>query len=114
MRINRIRLEFKEAPRTPHKPRADLVLIESDWNLKQNTVFFLRYCFQVLIESDWNLKILQGDWFAALLCVLIESDWNLKWINERFYNILNGVLIESDWNLKLFCFRSEPGTHLWY
>ena len=34
-----------------------IVLIESDWNLKQN-LHFVPFCqgHQVLIESDWNLK----------------------------------------------------------
>ena len=55
----------------------------------------------VLIESDWNLKEEREDELLAKDWVLIESDWNLKIrryvINRRC--ILH-VLIESDWNLK--------------
>ena len=32
----------------------------------------------VLIESDWNLKDLRSPVYVALMFVLIESDWNLK------------------------------------
>ena len=32
----------------------------------------------VLIESDWNLKLIHGRILKELIFVLIESDWNLK------------------------------------
>ena len=54
-RINRIRLEFKVVHRTFHKTRK-LVLIESDWNLKNGTQQNIGFQTAVLIESDWNLK----------------------------------------------------------
>ena len=34
----------------------------------------------VLIESDWNLKLETIDHIAEYLNVLIESDWNLKYV----------------------------------
>ena len=53
--INRIRLEFKG-----HFSwlilRVDIVLIESDWNLKACLQFYSEENGSVLIESDWNLK----------------------------------------------------------
>ena len=77
----------------------------------------------VLIESDWNLKQLHGLHFplfpginrirlefkdtckqvAALFNqVLIESDWNLKRGQVYGKKAIEKVLIESDWNLKIY------------
>ena len=55
MRINRIRLEFKDV-------RPDV----------------RTWVVQVLIESDWNLKSVVTDGMVPVSVVLIESDWNLK------------------------------------
>ena len=33
-----------------------MVLIESDWNLKQEGENAIQMALRVLIESDWNLK----------------------------------------------------------
>ena len=76
-RINRIRLEFKDARAILDAMTAQ-VLIESDWNLK--------------MDQQWNKKKLQA--------VLIESDWNLKQVMAWIKHFRDGVLIESDWNLK--------------
>ena len=54
----------------------------------------------VLIESDWNLKQELKQKRKLLVFVLIESDWNLKDIKKNKYNNVTIVLIESDWNLK--------------
>ena len=65
----------------------------------------------VLIESDWNLK---EDWCVDLhsLCsVLIESDWNLKEVSFIDYITLDDVLIESDWNLKDAGEDQHEGNH---
>ena len=53
--INRIRLEFKDA-HSRNTFGIYLVLIESDWNLKDNEAMRQGRDFEVLIESDWNLK----------------------------------------------------------
>ena len=78
-----------------------MVLIESDWNLKEEREDELLAKDWVLIESDWNLKTVFAAEPIFVESVLIESDWNLKIrryvINRRC--ILH-VLIESDWNLK--------------
>ena len=54
-RINRIRLEFKDFL---HRQELlfHVVLIESDWNLKQAAQAIPVTAVAVLIESDWNLK----------------------------------------------------------
>ena len=57
--------------------------------------------FLVLIESDWNLKNTLEEHTALDTVVLIESDWNLKDTGRTYANCDREVLIESDWNLKL-------------
>ena len=54
--INRIRLEFKVNTVFNKSFVAFLVLIESDWNLKDLSQLYKIDCMSVLIESDWNLK----------------------------------------------------------
>ena len=54
----------------------------------------------VLIESDWNLKECHDSVFGCDDRVLIESDWNLKFMFPPSLRIRSSVLIESDWNLK--------------
>ena len=53
--INRIRLEFKVGYDWRYVI-ANIVLIESDWNLKDDPIFAESPDDPVLIESDWNLK----------------------------------------------------------
>ena len=55
--INRIRLEFKVHRHGRYASRNG-VLIESDWNLKEESYRYWVKTFNVLIESDWNLKII--------------------------------------------------------
>ena len=55
-----------------------MVLIESDWNLKERKRARIRNRRKVLIESDWNLKDNVNLPISSVSCVLIESDWNLK------------------------------------
>ena len=55
-RINRIRLEFKERKADRRLAGRSNVLIESDWNLKEDTELWITEPITVLIESDWNLK----------------------------------------------------------
>ena len=77
------------------------VLIESDWNLKQNNKEIADIVAElVLIESDWNLKDVTGKPCPGVKGVLIESDWNLKGFYDRHLCVVHFVLIESDWNLK--------------
>ena len=76
--INRIRLEFKGEKELEAAFVKSLVLIESDWNLKEMQgkedihesygINRIRLEFKVFNATD------------SLLCntVLIESDWNLK------------------------------------
>ena len=56
MRINRIRLEFKDRQSGEGICRVVCVLIESDWNLKLFPIARPQSFRVVLIESDWNLK----------------------------------------------------------
>ena len=55
--INRIRLEFKDGYKSNFIFHC-LVLIESDWNLKNVSCHKKHNVCMVLIESDWNLKTL--------------------------------------------------------
>ena len=96
--INRIRLEFKGIPVytcsfTPS------VLIESDWNLKEESYRYWVKTFNVLIESDWNLKIItimSGLKVSSINRIRLEFKvWSFEGFNIAIY-----VLIESDWNLK--------------
>ena len=105
--INRIRLEFKAPMAQVNRIRV-IVLIESDWNLKEMSMYARMPAHCVLIESDWNLKNTARCRSERLQWVLIESDWNLK--SNRIYLLLDRsfVLIESDWNLKSFpCLTSD-------
>ena len=56
--INRIRLEFKVGSGV-YNIIADIVLIESDWNLKKVAACQNYTVIKALIESDWNLKFAQ-------------------------------------------------------
>ena len=77
MRINRIRLEFKEVESRYRLSERRKVLIESDWNLKsmcwlnlfsRSSINRIRLEFKVdIVSNDINESV-----------VLIESDWNLK------------------------------------
>ena len=75
--INRIRLEFKGCQLLDDLS-CQFVLIESDWNLKDQSVLYLPILSTVLIESDWNLKQFENRSSVIGDTVLIESDWNLK------------------------------------
>ena len=55
-----------------------LVLIESDWNLKLAVIASGQITSSVLIESDWDLKCIPVSNAPNIRPVLIESDWNLK------------------------------------
>ena len=55
IRINRIRLEFKDIPICIDIAIC-MVLIESDWNLKPFRRILTSTIASVLIKSDWNLK----------------------------------------------------------
>ncbi len=75
--INRIRLEFKA-----HKywyisnlfSRINRIRLE----FKVDTGERVEIWEVVLIESDWNLKGIISGSFCIIGIVLIESDWNLK------------------------------------
>ena len=61
------------------------VLIESDWNLKDDKNYVKNYATTVLIESDWNLKRIATNTNISADVVLIESDWNLKFLIFRIF-----------------------------
>ena len=103
LRINRIRLEFKEKQKDWIR-ELNKVLIESDWNLKLERRSTSTTMMPVLIESDWNLKYYFTFHSFTVKFVLIESDWNLKDAGLQKEKGRRYVLIESDWNLKLFIF----------
>ena len=75
--INRIRLEFKAENETK-KTSVFVVLIESDWNLKEpdpeDEMKKLTSINRIRLEFKDVLQILGQQSIA----VLIESDWNLK------------------------------------
>ena len=80
--------------------QANFVLIESDWNLKDETA-----CSIVVFAAGINrirLEFKGGyhSWTIYKNGVLIESDWNLKETEAADDGTINFVLIESDWNLK--------------
>ena len=81
--INRIRLEFKAICDCSGLCN-EIVLIESDWNLKTMTAHRRAWNSRVLIESDWNLKSINCDGIPVNAFVLIESDWNLKHVALLF------------------------------
>ena len=56
LRINRIRLEFKDYNCSLRLLQIVPGLIESDWNLKQQKNRRILRTIVGLIESDWNLK----------------------------------------------------------
>ena len=77
--INRIRLEFKVYPSASEASVAVFVLIESDWNLKQNNKeiadIVAERINRIRLEfKDDNFKLI----YNTRKAVLIESDWNLK------------------------------------
>ena len=93
-------MEFK-ASRPNRCPSIFLVLIESDWNLKQCSKKICTEPYRVLIESDWNLKFKNGEGKQ-------EADFSINRIRLEFkvgrgLTAMGGalVLIESDWNLKV-------------
>ena len=81
-------------------PDLVLVLIESDWNLKDEELKELTQLISVLIESDWNLKV-SGRFRHSPF----RNRINRIRLEFKVYRILHlesffTVLIESDWNLK--------------
>ena len=100
------------------------VLIESDWNLKQDDWDIAPDQLAVLIESDWNLKKpcnkkeqvpsdrinrIRLEFKALLATVVSASSVCINRIRLEFkvggvgifLSGMAAVLIESDWNLKL-------------
>ena len=93
-------MEFKVCCLRLTGSTAEVVLIESDWNLKQSSTDLGLTLGAVLIESDWNLKKIMFSISQVSVAVLIESDWNLKLNPSTIEKLPTVVLIESDWNLK--------------
>ena len=112
LRINRIRLEFKDIYALYAKD-AVVVLIESDWNLKQVQPGRRQPVIFRINRIRLEFKGMRRTAGRNVNGVLIESDWNLKLFSlyEIGWPVIS-VLIESDWNLKIFfidrnfCFMS--------
>ena len=96
--INRIRLEFKGRP-GPAGTMEGTVLIESDWNLKQNNKEIADIVAElVLIESDWNLKgvyhgIGQGD-RASINRIRLEFKGDCPFHRFSFQQRINRIRLE--------------------
>ena len=56
------------------------ILIESQWNLKEEAVKTNILRGTILIESQWNLKDNRRESSFRANPILIESQWNLKFI----------------------------------
>ena len=100
-----------------------LVLIETLWNVKMDTLFLTNLAVFVLIETLWNVKkgvfvfsrtlrvrinrniveckdaSLVTTMFA--FAVLIETLWNVKNYESEETEVPEPVLIETLWNVKL-------------
>ena len=76
------------------------VLIESDWNLKQDSdqgeLLDIRGINRIRLE----FKAYTAALLSSTSSVLIESYWNLKGESNIVAISCYIVLIESDWNLK--------------
>ena len=70
----------------------NLVLIESDWNLKYFRNEIADHEGRVLIESDWNLKRTTTCDYCGSELVLIESDWNLKPISSGVMPLITSCI----------------------
>ena len=99
MRINRIRLEFKEKLDSTNF-KLITVLIESDWNLKVALYVFKTLPACVLIESDWNLKKELKNLYNASPVGINRIRLEFKVFSRKLKQRRIEVLIESDWNLK--------------
>ena len=97
--INRIRLEFKVVTHLKGV-QGLVVLIESDWNLKQNNKEIADIVAERINRIRLEFKGLTDIQSGTRCIVLIESDWNLKLYQYRDQIEVVEVLIESDWNLK--------------
>ena len=97
--INRITVEFKVLLSGISVAFA-IILIESQWNLKQSIFSAALLGESILIESQWNLK-------NAYSNIVIQSGNNINRITVEFKanyaisnHFLSWILIESQWNLK--------------
>ena len=54
----------------------------------------------VLIETSWNVKMFRKSKRAWKNNVLIETSWNVKFSTESFLDCVVSVLIETSWNVK--------------
>ena len=80
--INRIRLEFKVI-KEPFNINTKSVLIESDWNLKEETIEEDERLESRINRIRLEFKVrVPFSFITATFSVLIESDWNLKTVLE--------------------------------
>ena len=79
---------------------ADLVLIESDWNLKLDVPIKAENSRLVLIESDWNLKHQRIGGIQMATYSINRIRLEFKGRSAALPSRTAQVLIESDWNLK--------------
>ena len=98
--INRIRLEFKVSSAI-HSEKRNIVLIESDWNLKPLRIPQEVSSSLVLIESDWNLKQSSRSPLVSRCGCINRIRLEFKGQSALRSVYICRVLIESDWNLKL-------------
>ena len=75
--INRNIVECKEGLRLFYVC-LKIVLIETLWNVKSISIFFVSISFSVLIETLWNVKIIMSAIQNIKNIVLIETLWNVK------------------------------------
>ena len=97
--INRIRLEFKETSAS-RRTSLQIVLIESDWNLK-------RYKVTIKDECGFSINRIRLEFKAGDGVDQAFQRWRINRIRLEFkaFTVFvsvfsSPVLIESDWNLK--------------
>ena len=54
------------------------VLIETQWNVKNNLYADASHADPVLIETQWNVKVYDPHLLCLPESVLIETQWNVK------------------------------------
>ena len=62
-------------------------------------------CRPVLIETLWNVNDETHKDYTGLHVVLIETLWNVNGFSGRYYWIDNWVLIETLWNVNILLQR---------
>ncbi len=107
-RINRNIVECKEIQSTD-QPGKIAVLIETLWNVKEESVREHIAETMVLIETLWNVKIISLKPFSI---IFPRINRNIVECKEQFWFVwfsFFDVLIETLWNVKHILFHTNKG-----